>query len=80
MTLDLIRNVLGWCAILNMGILFWWFIFIAFAHDLTYRMHRQFIHISEEEFDRIHYAGMTFFKLAVFFFNIVPYLALRIVV
>ena len=79
MTLELIRSILGWCAILNMGILLWWFLFLALAHDLTYRVHSRFLRISKEEFDRIHYAGITFFKLAVFFFNLVPYLALRIV-
>ena len=79
MTLEILRATLGWCAILNMVILAWWFLFVALANDLTYRMHSRFLPISLEEFNRIHYAGMTLFKLAVFFFNIVPYLALRIV-
>ncbi len=79
MALEQIRNVLGWCAILNMGILLWWVLFLALAHDWTYRMHSRFLRVREEQFDHIHYVGVTFFNLTVFFFNVVPYLALRIV-
>jgi len=32
-----------------------------------------------EQFDAIHYAGMTVFKLGIILFNLVPYIALRIV-
>jgi hypothetical protein len=35
--------------------------------------------LSVERFDAIHYAGMLFFKICIFLFNIVPYFALRIV-
>jgi len=62
-----------------MGILLWWFLFIALAHDWVYRMHSKWFKISEEKFDAIHYAGISFFKVTIFAFNIVPYLALCIV-
>ena len=39
MTLELIRNVLGWCAVINLGLLLWWFLFVALAHDWTYQVH-----------------------------------------
>lgn len=41
-------------------------------------MHRRWFELSKERFDAIHYAAMTFFKLSVFVFNLVPYLVLRI--
>ena len=37
------------------------------------------IPISIEQFNGTHYAGVALFKIAIFFFNIVPYIALRIV-
>ena len=80
MTADILLKVLGWCAVFNMGLLLWWFLFLAFAHDWVYRMHSKWYKIPEEKFDSIHYAGMAFFKIIVLAFNIVPYLALRIVV
>ncbi|NJN39833.1 MAG: hypothetical protein HC807_01790 [Gammaproteobacteria bacterium] len=79
MTLEEIRHVLGWCAVINLGLLVWWAFFILVARDWTYRMHRRFYRISEEAFDTIHYAGIGLFKIVVLVFNVVPYLALRIV-
>jgi len=80
MTIELIESVLGWSALINLGILLWWFLFMTLAHDWTYRMHSRFYKISMESFDSLHYAGMMFLKLATLMFFIAPYLALRIVV
>lgn len=76
---ETLRRFLAWCAVLNMGILLWWYAFLTLAHDWTYRCHCRFMRISEAQFDQIHYQGLMWFKLLVFFFNIVPYLALRII-
>jgi len=78
MTLELLKGTLAWSAVLNMGILLWWFLFLTLAHDWVYKMHSKFCHIQREQFDAIHYAGMAFYKICIFTFFIVPYLALRI--
>ena len=78
MTLEIVRNGLGWCAVMNMGLLIWWFLFYFLGHDWTYRVHSKWVELSVDRFDAIHYAGILLFKISVFFFNIVPYLALRI--
>jgi len=79
MTIEMMRAVLGWCSIINMGLLLWWFLILMFAHDWVYRFHSKWFKLSPETFDTIHYTGIAFFKIAVFVFNIVPYFALRIV-
>lgn len=79
MTAELIRDVLGWCTLINLGVLLWWFFFFTVAHNWTYRLHTKWFKLSVEQFDAVHYAGMAYFKLTVFAFNLVPYLALRIV-
>ena len=78
MTVDLLKGALAWSAVLNMGILLWWFLFLTLAHDWVYKMHSKFYHIQREQFDAIHYAGRAFYKICIFTFFIVPYLALRI--
>ena len=78
MRVDILCGVLGWCAVINMGLLLWWFLFLVFAHDWVYRMHSKWFKIPET-FNAIHYAGMAFFKIAIFVFNIIPYFALLIV-
>ena len=79
MTMELIRDTLGWCALINIGmLLFWWLLFVL-ARDFVYRMHSKWFKLSEENFDKIHYMGMAIYKVIIFVFNLVPYLALRIV-
>jgi len=80
MSVELVREVLGWCSLINLGLLLWWFLFLSLAHDWTYRVHSRWFKLSPERFDAIHYAGMAFFKIAVIVFNLAPYLALRIAV
>jgi hypothetical protein len=79
MTIDLIRDAFLWCFIINIGILLWWFLFFTLAHDWMYKIHGKWFKLSVDKFDTIHYAGMAFFKICIFLFNIVPYFALRIV-
>ena len=80
MDILLVREALGWSTLLNMGLLLWWFAFLVLAHDWVYRIHSRWFRLSVEAFDASHYAGMAIFKIAIFIFNLVPYLALRIVV
>lgn len=79
MALETVRDMLAWCSVINIGLLLWWWLVISFAHDWVYRLHRKWFRMPVETFDSIHYAGMTFFKISIFLFNLVPYLALRIV-
>ncbi len=80
MELEIIRDALGWCGLINIGILFFWFFMLVFAGDLVYRLHTKWFKMSREQFDIVHYSAIAFYKLAFFLFNIVPYLALRIVI
>ena len=80
MTVEQIRDVLAWCSVINIGLLLWWFLLFALAHDFVYRLHGKWFKLTVERFDAIHYAGMAFFKIGIFLLNIVPYLALRIVI
>ncbi len=79
MTVDILLGVLGWSAVINIGLLLWWSLWILFAHDFVYRIHSKWFKISVEKFDAIHYAGMAFYKITIIVFNVVPYLALRII-
>ena len=79
MTVDILRSVLGLCVVINMGLLWLWFLIFTFAHDWVYRKHSKWFKIPKETFDAIHYAGIMIFKTALVVFIIVPYIALRIV-
>ena len=79
MTIEMIRAALGWCSIINIGLLLFWFLIILLAHDWVYNFHSKWFKLSVEKFDGIHYMGIAFFKVVVFIFNIVPYFALCII-
>lgn len=79
MSVEIITAVLGWCTLINFALLAWWLLFVVFAHDWTYRVNARWFKLSEEKFDSIHYTLMGSFKMLVIVFNLVPYLALRIV-
>lgn len=79
MTIDTVRDVLLWCTVINYGVLVVWFLAFVFAHDLVRRLHGRWFRLSDAQFDAVHYGGMGLYKLGIFLFNLVPYLALRIV-
>ena len=79
MALETVRAVFAWCTVINLGLFIWWFLLFVMAHDWMYRLHGRWFKLSVEKFDALHYAGMALFKIALLMFNLVPYLALRIV-
>ena len=61
MTIEVIRGVLAWSAVINIGLLLWWFLFFSLAHDWTYRFHGKWFKLTTEQFDALHYGGMAMF-------------------
>lgn len=79
MDIETVRAVLGWCAVINLGLLLWWFLFFVFAHDWMCRLHGRWFNLPVERFDAIHYSGMAIFKLGIVMFNLVPWVVLKFV-
>lgn len=80
MTIELVRHTLAWCSIINLAILLWWFLFYSLANDWVYSFHGMWFKLSKEQFDSIQYGAMAIYKIGIILFNIVPYLALLIVI
>ena len=78
MNIELVRRVLLWCTVINYGILLVWFLFFVLAHDRMYLLHSRWFRLSVEQFDMLHYAGMSIFKIGILLLNRVPYIALHI--
>jgi len=72
MTSEAVRSFLLWCAVINYGILLLWFLVFVFAHGWMYRLHGRWFQLSREQFDALHYAGMSIFKVGIMLFNLVP--------
>ena len=79
MNVETLQSFLGWCTLFNSGLLFVWLLVIWLAHDWVYRSHSKVCKLSVETFDAIHYSGMAIYKVAIFIFNLAPYLALHMI-
>lgn len=78
MTLELTRTFLLWCTVINYGILLVWFLAFVYAHDWMLRLHGRWFRLSRDQFDALHYAGMSVFKIGIMLFNLVPLVVLSI--
>jgi hypothetical protein len=79
MSIEVIRDFLLWCTLINYGILLVWFLVFAMARDWIQRIHGRWFRLSGDQFDALHYAGMAIFKLGIILFNLVPLIVLLIV-
>lgn len=69
---------LGWCTVINFGVMIVWFFGFLVAHDVIYKIHNSMFKLSPERFDELHYQLIGFYKLSVILLNCVPYIVLRI--
>jgi len=79
MSIEIARSALLWCTVINYGLLVVWFAFFALPHEWLYRLWGRWFHLSAEQFDAVSYAGIVLYKMGILLFNLVPYIALRIV-
>jgi len=78
MNVELTRNFLVWCTVINYGILLAWFLAFVNAHESMKRLHGRWFRLSDEQFDAIHYAGMAIYKIGILLFNLVPLVVLSV--
>ena len=78
MTVDAIRHFLLGCTVINYGILLVWFLVFVFAHDWMLHLHGRWFQLSPDQFDALHYGGMTIFKVGIMLLNLVPFVALSL--
>jgi hypothetical protein len=76
MTIEVTRSFLLWCTVINYAVLLVWFLVFVFAHDSMLRIHGRWFRLSRDQFDALHYAGMSLYKVGILLFNLVPLVAL----
>ena len=76
-TIENLRILLGWSAVVNMGILIAWWLAFVFAREMMFKMRMRWFKISEERFNEMHYTMMGYYKLTMILLTVVPYLVLR---
>jgi hypothetical protein len=79
MNIKMAEEFLLGCGAINYGLLLIWFLFFTLAHDWIYRITGRWFRLSIEQFDSQNYIGIAIFKIGIILFNLVPYVALRII-
>lgn len=78
-TFEIIRAVLGWSSLLNLGMLTFAAIVTMVAGDAVKGIHSRFYSLSDADLDRAYFQYLGNYKIMIFVFNLAPYLAMRIV-
>ena len=72
-----LSDFLLYSLLINYGILISWFVVFVFAKEWMKRLHGQWFKLSDQQFDAVHYGGMAVYKIGVLLFNLVPFIALK---
>jgi hypothetical protein len=76
MNVEFTRSFLLWCTVINYGTLLIWFLVFAAGHNSMRRFHVRWFRLSDEQFDALHYLGMSIYKIGILLFNLVPLVVL----
>jgi hypothetical protein len=79
MAIETITKFFMWCSIINVGLLVLWSLFFVFASDFVYRLQSRWFPIPRENYNVVIYVLIGLFKFLIIIFNLVPYIALRII-
>ena len=79
MDVQMLTSFFMWCMILNGGLLVVWVLFFKAAPDLIYQTQKTWFPGSRETLGVILYGYLGVFKIFFLVFNVVPYVALRII-
>ena len=78
MDLATLTSFFFWCLIINGGLLTLWIVIFMAAPGMVYRTQSRWFPMSRETFSLVFYCFLGLFKIFFLFFNVVPYVALRI--
>ncbi len=78
MSIETLTTLFGWCSVINITILLLTtFLLIGFK-DLVSKVHGKMFGISQQSTSLIYFNYLGNYKIAIFIFSLVPYLALKI--
>jgi len=79
MDIQALIDFLMWCTIINGAMLLYSVALFILAPDLVYRIQSKMFPMERDKFNGIYYSFIGGYKILFLVFNLVPYLALRII-
>lgn len=75
MAIETVREILGWCTVLNFGMFLLSVVMVTAARGWIYKMHGGWWKLTEPQFNVVIYGFLGLYKVLIIVFNLVPYLA-----
>ncbi|QDT31242.1 DUF6868 family protein [Thalassoglobus polymorphus] len=79
MSIDQLTQFFGWCTAINMGVLVVSTIALVFLTGPVSKIHSRVMGVQESELPPLYFQYLGHYKIAVLVFNLVPYIALKLV-
>jgi len=77
-SIETITEFLGWCSVINIGLLILASIFLVIVRGPISKIHTKMFGLSEADISRAYFQYLAQYKIAILVFNLVPYVALKI--
>ena len=74
--IEFLLSFFGWCSVINIAVLVFATVFLALFGDFAKNIHSKIFNIPKDKLDVIYFKYLAYYKLAIFIFNLVPYLTL----
>ncbi|MFK8066991.1 MAG: DUF6868 family protein [Gammaproteobacteria bacterium] len=78
MEINTVASFLGWCSIINIGILFLSTAVVLLMRETISNIHSTMFGVSESNLPSAYFRYLANYKIAILVFNIAPYFALQI--
>ena len=79
-TLESIRTFFGWCSVLNIGLLMISSVCLVVCRGWISGIHKKMFALDEADLAHAYFRYLATYKVLILVFNVIPYIALRIMV
>jgi uncharacterized membrane protein len=77
-TIDAVTAFFGWCSVINLGLLVFTTLVLSVSGNWTAGIHARLFGLNPAELPRMYFQYLANYKIAILVFNLVPYIALKL--
>ena len=77
--LELLTTFFGWCSVINISLLVLSTVSLIFMREPILRIHSKLFKLKQDSLLLIYFQYLGNYKIAILIFNVVPYIALKVI-
>lgn len=78
--IETVTEFLGWCTLINIALLVFSSLFVVLFNSFAVKIHTKLFHVDAQFINQEYFKYLGHFKIFLIIFNIVPYIALKIMI